>query len=243
MPGHKSARYTEKGSNMNSTIKSNIVGTATMVPALILSQKIVKEVGWKKSIFPRHYLPVMRQHPVLSTIYYVGLSVQIFYTIKQVVEVVREAKAEEYMASSIEEAVQMSIDEAHRNARMAKYEEHARLAKESATTQRIEVKVPVDLVELHAALLEQVRQAYVEATTRRDAGGEYDAAQGYLADIRGTLWVSEGSEPEISQINSTIRMLTQMKDNDDNVVSDWGVAKAEEILSELGGFAIKDMQL
>lgn len=284
---------------MHSTAKSNIASAITAVPALILSKKIVSEVGLVKGVLPKYYWPIMRQHPVLSAIFYAGLAVQTYYTGKMVVEQVRESRqlqsvvldiedgiTDDQLMSSIRELLGgfgMSEDEMVEIAaaaqqlselpvdKMAKYEEHLRLAKENTTpaeqplsrisplwyqdrgcsdpeqqitpkvsTERIEVKAPVNVEELHTALLEQVRQAYDEACAMP---GPYNAAQGYLADIRGTLWVELDHEVEVAQINSAIRMLNEMKENADDVVSDWGVATATQILFDISGFAVKDMQL
>lgn len=268
---------------MNTTIKGQIASVTTAVPALILSQKIVSEVGLVKGILPKYYVPIMRRHPVLSAIFLVGLAAQTVYAAKLARE--QRQQLEEQLVSSSHHFLSMlaefngntySTPEEFaalqaREEKMAKYEEHLRLAKELPTTQDTEqplsrisplwyqdrgcsdpeqqikpkvsthrVQVPVDIAELHTALLEQVRQAFDEVVER---GGEDCAAQGYLADIRGTLWVELDHEVEVAQINSAIRMLNEMKENADDVVSDWGVATATQILFDISGFAVKDMQL
>jgi len=78
---------------------------------------------------------------------------------------------------------------------------------------------------LHVALRQKVQAAYDEI---RNSDGEYNVAQGYLADIRGTLWVREGEEPEASQMVSALHYLNQLANDVD--ANDWGRRKAHEML-------------
>ena len=59
----------------------------------------------------------------------------------------------------------------------------------------------------------------------------YNAAQGYLADIRGTLWTREGEEVEDSQLISCVRMITQMQEDEHDNVSEMGHRDADDLIA------------
>lgn len=65
---------------MNSQTSRNIstvIGALNFVPTLLLTRKLVKQVGWKGSMLPGPNVAIMRQNKALTTVYLGLMAVQV----------------------------------------------------------------------------------------------------------------------------------------------------------------------